>query len=158
MLRYRTVAASPLRSATATWQVIANLVTETLAKAASLSIADAEEAMSVAAPVGRLLIAGGHLDRHAVTLIAGAVHCEITTVSGTEALTIEENLNPIPGAAEATTFTIHLPTPEPLQAAVEAAAKGHRRLSTAGPHGAQAQATSAGPLIDPDALRSAVGR
>ena len=70
--------------------------------------------MAAAAPAGRMLIAGGHLDRHPLTLIAGLVHCEITTVSGTAALTAEENLNPVPGAAAAATFTIYLPSPEPL--------------------------------------------
>jgi hypothetical protein len=39
-----------------------------------------------------MLLAGGHIDRHPLTLIAGLVHCEITTLSGTAALTAEENL------------------------------------------------------------------
>jgi hypothetical protein len=30
-----------------------------------------------------------------VTLVAGGVHCEITTISGTAAVTAEENLNPV---------------------------------------------------------------
>lgn len=158
MLRRRTIAASPRRSASVTWQVITDLVADTIARSSSLSRADAEQAMAVAAPAGRMLIAGGHLDRHPLTLVASAVHCEITTISGTTALTAEENLNPIPGVAEATTYTIHLPSPEPLRAAVAAAVAGHDRLSDAAPRPVEAAATGAGPLIDTDALREAVTR
>jgi hypothetical protein len=156
MLRHRTIAASPQRSASATWQVITELVAGTIATSAHLSRADAEQAMAVAAPVGRMLVAGGHLDRHPVTLVAGAVHCEITTISGTAALTAEENLNPIPGAAGAATYTIYLPTPDPLQAAVAAVVAGHDRLSDAESPAARSQSASAGPLIDAEALRKAV--
>ena len=42
-------------------------------------------------------------------------------MSGTAALTAEENLNPVPGAAAAETFTIYLPSPDPLGAVVSAA-------------------------------------
>jgi hypothetical protein len=42
-----------------------------------------------------------------VTLVAGGVHCEITTISGTAAVTAEENLNPVPGAAGADSYTVH---------------------------------------------------
>jgi hypothetical protein len=158
MLRTRTIAASPRRSSSVTWQVITDLVADTIAKSSSLSRADAEQAMSVAAPAGRMLIAGGHLDRHPLTLVAGAVHCEITTISGTAALTAEENLNPIPGAANATSYTIHLPTPDPLQAVVAAAVAGHDRLSGAAPAPARTSSAGAGPLIDTEALREAVTR
>jgi hypothetical protein len=156
MLRYRSIAASPVRSASATWAIIAELVADTIDKSSALSRADAEQAMAVAAPVGRMLIAGGHLDRHPVTLVAGGVHCEITTASGTAALTAEENLNPVPGAADTDSYTVHLPSPEPLQAAVKETVAGHPRLSDASPAAAEARMASAGPLIDVDALRRAV--
>ncbi|MBV9163875.1 MAG: hypothetical protein JO281_20510 [Pseudonocardiales bacterium] len=145
-----------MRSASTTWKIITDLVADTISKSSTLSRADAEQAMSAAAPVGRMLIAGGHLDRHPVTLIAGAVRCEITTIFGVAALTTEENLNPVPGAADADTYTIHLPTPEPLQAAVKAAVSGHDRLSDAEPPAAESRASNAGPLIDTEALRKAM--
>ena len=157
MQRYRTVAAAPQRSASATWQVITDLVADTIAASAALSRSDAEQAMAIAAPAGRMLIAGGHLDRHPLTLVAGQVHCEITTASGTAALTAEENLNPVPGAASATTYTLHLPAPDPLAAVVAAAVAGHPRLSDAAPSAPEARgAGGAGPLIDLGALRKAV--
>jgi hypothetical protein len=157
MLRYRTVTAAPVRSASATWRVITELVAETVAASAALSRADTEQAMAVAAPAGRMLVAGGHLDRHPLTLIAGLVHCEITTVSGTAALTAEENLNPVPGTASAATYTIYLPTPDPLAAVVGDAVAGHPRLSDDRPPAPETRAaTGTGPLIDLDAVRKAV--
>jgi len=156
MLRYRTVAASPVRGASATWQVITDLVADTVAPSAALSRAEAEQAMSVAAPAGRMLIAGGHLDRHPLTLVAGLVHCEITTVSGAAALTAEENLNSVPGATAAESFIIYLPSPEPLGAAVSAAVAGHARLSDAAPVAGPLAAASSGPLIELGALRNEV--
>jgi hypothetical protein len=156
MLRYRTIAAAPVRSAPATWQVITSLVADTIAASAALSVSEAKQAMSVAAPAGRMLIAGGHLDRHPLTLVAGLVHCEIATVSGSAALTLEENLSLVPGAADAETFTIYLPSPDPLGPVVAAAAAGHSRLSDAAPPAAPKTAASSAPLIDLDALRKAV--
>jgi hypothetical protein len=156
MLRYRVIAAAPVRSASATWEVITGLVADTIATSSALSRSEAEQAMSAAAPAGRMLIAGGHLDQHPLTVVTGLVHCEITTVSGTAALTTEENLNPVPGAAGAETFTIYLPSPEPLGPVVSAAVTGHARLSDATPPSEPAAQATSAPLIDLDALRKAV--
>ncbi len=52
MLRYRTVAAAPVRSASATWRVITQLVADTVAASAAISRADAEQAMAAAARPG----------------------------------------------------------------------------------------------------------
>ena len=146
-----------MRSSSATWQVITDLVADTVAVSAFLSRSDPEQAMAVAASAGRMLIAGGHLDRCPLTLIAGLVHCEITTVSGTAALTAEENLNLVPGAAGAATYTIYLPAPDPLATVVAEAVAGHSRLSDAPPPAAGARAaTETAPLIDLDAVRKGV--
>lgn len=156
MRRTREVAASPVRSASATWTVITDLVADTVAQSSALSRDEAVQAMTAAEAVGRMLIAGGHLHKHPITLAAGKVHCEIITVSGTAALTLEENLNPVPGAAGADDFTIYLPSPAPLQEQVKAAADEHTRLSDAAPPVAETKAASSGPLIDREALRRAV--
>jgi len=157
MLRSRTIAAAPVRSASVTWQVITDLVADTVAASAALARSDAEQAMEVAAPIGRMLIAGGHLDRCPLTLVAGLVHCEIGTVSGTAALSAEENLSPIPGAASATTFTIHLPAPDPFAVVVAEVAAGHPRLSDVLPLAPEARsAAGTGSLVDMNALRKEV--
>jgi hypothetical protein len=154
--RAREVAATPVRSASATWAVIADLVTDTVAQSSSLSRDEAVQAMSAAEAVGRMMVAGGHLDKHPITLVVGKVHCEITTVSGTAALALAENLNPVPGAAGADDFTIYLPSPVPLQDQVKSAAAEHARLSDAAPPAPQTKAASSGALIDHEALRRAV--
>ena len=156
MLRSRVIIAAPVRSASDTWQVISRLVADTVATSALCTEQDAEAAMQAAGPVGRMLIAGGHLDRTPVVLVAGSVHCEITTVSGTTALRAEENLNAIPGAAAATSFTIYLPTPDPLTRLVADAAATHPRLSAAAPPAPEQQARGGAALVDTDALRRAV--
>jgi hypothetical protein len=156
MLRFRTITSSPVRSASSAWQVISDLVADTVAASASLSRSEAEQAMLAAAPAGRMLVAGGHLDRHPLTLVAGLVRCEISTVSGSAALTAEENLSPIPGAAGAEAFTVYLPSPDPLAAVVAAAAAGHARLSSAVPPAESRAAANSEPLIDLEAIRKAV--
>lgn len=133
MKRHRVVAAAPVRSPGAAWRTITDLVVMTLERSASLSVAEAAEGMSAARPAGLALIAGGHLDSHPITLVAGPLYCTIGTVSGTRAFEIEENLDPVPGAATATGFTVHLPAPEPHRDLVRGVAKAHHRLSAAEP-------------------------
>ncbi|MFE4496729.1 hypothetical protein ACFRKD_30225 [Streptomyces niveus] len=145
-----------MRSASGTWSVISDLVADTVAQSSALSRDEAVQAMSAAEAVGRMLIAAGHLQQHPIILVASKVHCEITTVSGTAALTLEENFNPVPGAAGADDFTIHLPSPAPLQEQVKAAADGHARLSDAVPPDPETKAAHSGLLIDREALRRAV--
>jgi hypothetical protein len=147
-----------VRSASGTWAVISDLVADTVAQSSTLPRDEAVQAMSAAEAVGRMLIAAGHLQQHPITLVAGKVYCEITTVSGTAALTLEENLNPVPGAAGADTFMIHLPSPTPLQEQVKAAADSHARLSDAIPPAPETKTANAGPLIDREALRRAVAQ
>ncbi|MEU4574585.1 hypothetical protein [Nonomuraea sp. NPDC023979] len=147
-----------MRSASATWTVISDLVADTVALSSGLSRDEAVQAMSAAEAVGRMLIAAGHLQQHPITLVAGKVYCEITAVSGTAALTLDENLNPVPGAAGADTFMIYLPSPAPLQAQVKTAANGHTRLSDAAPPAPETKTANAGPLIDREALRRAVSQ
>lgn len=158
MLRHRTIAASPLRSASESWQVITDLVADTIAASAYLDRTDVIAAMSKAAAAGRMLIAGGHLDRHPLTLTAGSVHCEITTVSGASALTTEESLGPVPGAAGARDYTIYLPSPDPLQDVIAAAVAGHEHLSDGEPPPHSTRTATAGPLINVDKLREAVAK
>jgi hypothetical protein len=127
--RHRDIGAAPSRSATAAWQAITDLVVDTLDRSPHIDRADVESVMAIAAAVGRPLVAGGHLDQHPLTLVADPVHCTIRTVSGTAALSLEENLNPIPGGGQATGFTLHLPTPDPLEDVVRAAAERSPHLS-----------------------------
>jgi hypothetical protein len=117
---------------------------------------DVAAALDCAAPAGRMLIAGGHLDRHAVIVAAEPVDLSITTVSGTAALALEENLAPVPGGATATEWMVYLPVPEPLTAAVRSviARSAHLRAGDPADRAAvRARARTAGTgLVDLEAL------
>ena len=157
MRRHRDIAAAPRRSATATWQAIAALVADTLDRSPHIDRSDVEATMAIAAMVGLPLVAGSHLDRHPLILVAEPVYCTIGTLSGTAALALEENLNFIPGGVQATDFMLHLPTPDPLEALIRATAESSPHLS-ADPPSARETSVAAGDcgtqgsLVDLEAL------
>jgi hypothetical protein len=127
--RHRDISAAPRRSATGTWQAITDLIADTLDQSPHINRDEIESAMATAATVGLPLVAAGHLDQHPLTLVADPVHCAIRTISGTAALSFEENLKPIPGGGQANDFTLHLPTPNPLEDLVRATAERSPHLS-----------------------------
>lgn len=156
MQRRRTIAAAPQRSASQTWGAISQLFLDTLTRSPSISIGEVELAMAAAAPAGVMLVAAGHLERHPVVLVAAPIHLSINTVSGTAAMGLDENLTPVPGGASANTWTVHLPTPEPLGDAVRDAIRGKAHLSSEEPptstdFDSEVAAENAG-AIDLDAL------
>lgn len=129
MQRRREIACSPHRSAGDAWQVVSELVAVTLERSPSIDRSTVDAAMEAAAGVGRMLIAGGHVESDPITVVAGPLWLEIVTVSGDRALTIEENLNPVPGAATADAWKVHLPAEGPLAKLVRDAAKRDDHLS-----------------------------
>jgi hypothetical protein len=129
MQRHRKIAAAPERPASQAWATISQLVVDTLDRSPSISAAEVDTAMAVAAPAGMMLIAGGHLDRHPLVVVADPVHLSITTVSGVAASALEENLAAVPGGASATAWTVHLPTPAPVGDAVRTVVAGQAHLS-----------------------------
>ncbi len=154
----REIATAPVRSADQTWTVISALVRDTLTRSASIPAADVDAALTAAATVGRPLIAGGHLNNHPVVLVTDDLQLSITTVSGTKAFAVEENLNPVPGAARATQWTLHLPAPDPLGSLVAVAVTGVAHLSVEpAPTTPGTQTAAGGPTrpslrIDPGAI------
>ena len=130
MKRHRTIASAPQRSATEAWETIVTLVGATLERSASIEREAVDAACAKAAGVGRMLTAGGHLEQTPVTLVAGELFLEITTVSGAAALELDENLNPVPGGASAEDWKLHLPPCEPLAKLVRRAAKEDAHLSS----------------------------
>jgi hypothetical protein len=152
MRRRRDIAAAPERSATDTVSTIGTLVRDTLARSASIDLDDVDAALDAARPALLALVSGGHLDRDALVLVAASLHLSITSVSGDRALTLEENLAAVPGAANATTWTLYLPTPDPLAATVAAVAKRHARLSAEEPPSDAQADEKAAAMVDLDAL------
>lgn len=129
MLRRRTIASSPVRPATDAWATIGTLVADTLDRSAVISRDAVEAVFETAAGLGRQLVAGGHLERHDLVVVAAPVHLAIRTVSGAAAITVEENLDPVPGGASATGWTVYLPTPDPLAQLVRELADRVEHLS-----------------------------
>jgi hypothetical protein len=152
MQRRRQIAAVPARSASETVPTINALLRETLAASPSLPTTEVDEALDVARPALLALVSGGHTDQHPLVLVAAVLHLSVTTVSGDSALTLDENLNPVPGASSATTWTLYLPTPDPLAGLVRATAKQHARLSAEAPPATADAETKATSPVDFDAL------
>lgn len=133
MQRHREIAASPRRTTAETWEVIGSLIGDTLERSPSIYRAEVDAALEPLQQLGRMLVSAGHLEDHALTLIAADVWLEISTVSGSRALTLEENLNPVPGGATATDWTLHVPQVEPMAKFVRATVKGRDHLSAGEP-------------------------
>ena len=155
MHRYRSVAATPVRAASESWQVIGQLVQDTLERSEHISATDVGNTMQIAAQAGRMLIAAGHLESAPLVLVAGDLHLEITTVSGDQAFSLEENLNPVPGGATATEWTVHLPSDGPLGTAIRDVVAACEHLSADKPKAASAKSSlkETDALVDEDALR-----
>lgn len=154
MERRRTIAAAPHRSSTAAWQTITDLVVNTLGVSSSISTDDVRLALSIAAEVGRPLIAGAYLDRAPVVVVAPPLHLSITTVSGDAALgEVDRETETAAGAATAKEWTIYLPTPEPLAALVRTTANKHAHLSAEPPPESAEKAAATTEGIDREALR-----
>ncbi len=153
MQRHREIAAAPLRSTPEVWKIVSQLVADTLDRSPEISRRDIEATLEIARPAGLLLIAGGHLDKAPMVLVAGAVHLSITTVSGDAALQLEENFNPVPGAAGTSEWTLYLPTPEPVSSEIRRIANGCPHLSAKEPPGStSATAKSESIVLDRDAF------
>jgi hypothetical protein len=155
MQRHRQVAAAPQRRASETWDAISELIVATLDRSPHIVAGDVATAMEAASTVGRALVAGGHLDKHALVVVADPVYLNITTVSGIAATNLDEDLGPVPGGAMSTEWTIHLPTPEPVGDAVRSAVAGVSHLSAEEPPGestAKAAASERASVLNLDAL------
>jgi hypothetical protein len=127
--RRREIASSPQRSAGEAWQVITELVTATLERSTSIDRSTVGVTLEAVGGVGRMLIAGGHLESKPIVVVAGPLWLEIVTVSGDRALAIEENLNPVPGAATADNWKMYLPAEGSLAKLVKDAVKDDDHLS-----------------------------
>lgn len=152
MQRHREVAGSPLRSASDTWQVITRLITDTVTRSPAVIEAEVATAMAIAAPAGMMLVAAGHLEHDPLLLAAGDLRLTITTVSGDKAFQVDENLNPVPGAAAATSWTLHFPTPEPVGASIAGLVAGIAHLSTASAPSSDPETVSAAASLNLAAL------
>lgn len=148
MLRRRVIAAAPARPASEAWDTIVTLIADTLERSPNIERSGVTSALAAAEPAGLMLIAGGHLERHPLTLVADPVHLEISTVSGADALREDEDLDPVVGGASAKAWVLHFPTPDPLGTAITAVVDGKPHVSVANPASPSADASkTGGPLV-----------
>lgn len=152
MQRHRTIASAPKRTAAEVWQTIAELIGDTLERSSSIERGDVDAALEPLDQIARMLISAGHLEAHPLVLVADDLWLEITTASGAQALSMEENLNPVPGAASASDWTLHVPQVEPMAKLVRTTVKGHDHLSADEPVMSAQSAAKASAAVDLEAL------
>jgi len=150
--RRREIASAPKRSAGEVWQTIRVLLGDTLDRSSSVKRADVDAALDPLGGVARMLISAGHLEGHPLVLVAGELWLEITTVSGGSALSLQENLNPVPGGAGASDWTLHVPQVEPMAKLVRTTVNGHDHLSADEPTAPVQEAAKASGGVDLDAV------
>jgi len=162
MERTRFIAAAPIRTASEAWDVLCQLLTSTLERSSSVPPGSVATELQRLKGLGPALIAGGHFEKTGLLLTDENLDVSIQILTGDAALDIEENLNPIPGGASATSgWKIYLQEPGPLSTALSTAVKGSSHLSVGKPQ-ASTKAVKienpTNPLIDMDALRRLGGQ
>ena len=157
MERIRLIAAAPVRSAFEAWQVLSTLLADTLERSVSIPAGSVATELLPLKGLGPALIAGGHLESKGLVLVDAGLHLTIRVLTADAALGVEENLNPVPGGANATTgWTVYFPSAGPLDKALKEAVKDSSHLSMDAPPSsapAEKSETTGRPLIDVDALR-----
>ncbi len=147
MKRRRTIAAAPIRSAADAWQAVCALLAETLERSPAIPVGSVTTELAPLQGLGTALIAGGHLESKGLVLIDVGLHLTVFVMTADAALTVDENLKPVPGGAGATCeWTLYIPAVEPLDASIGAAVKGSAHLS--------ADAPPTSPLADQGAART----
>jgi hypothetical protein len=152
MQRRRDIAASPVRRADETWGVIVALLADTLDRSAVIERADVLDVFEAVETIGPRLISARHLEKEPLVLVADPIHLSIFSVSGADALSMEENLSPVPGGSSATTWKVHLPAPETLEADILAAVSKSNHLTVGSPQSSSTKRAADAELLDLDAV------
>lgn len=163
MKRNRTIAASPVRSAAEAWRIVTALIVDTLERSPDVAAGSVSGELAVLDGLGPALIAGGHLESSGLVLSDIGLHVKILVVTADAALSVEENLNPVPGGVGATeSWMLHIPLPGALDASVVAVAARSSHLTVEKPPksvlAAKEEKRKAGSAIDLEALRKETSR
>ncbi|WP_430789186.1 hypothetical protein [Actinoplanes sp. G11-F43] len=155
MQRSRTIAGPPQRTATAAWETAAALICDTLAVSGLVTADTVSAALAPLRGLGPALIAAGHLETGAAVLVSGPLHVSITVATGGAVTEVQENLNPVPGGANATSdWVLYLPNPANFAVPLAAAVQQSAHLSVAAPpeEATAVAASSKAGLVDLAAL------
>lgn len=134
MQRTRTIAGSPNRSAGEAWKTIVSLIGSTLERSPNVPQGSVEEDLLSVSGLGAAMTASGILDTHPLVLVAGDLELTIIVKSNDSAFAVDENLDPVPGGAQAPAdWVLHLPDVGLVGDAAKKAAQGSVHLSTRRP-------------------------
>ena len=158
MQRQRMIAAAPVRSAQAAWQVVTQLLSDTLELSSAVPAGSVVRGLEALDGLGPALIAGGHLDSRGLVLVDVGMHLTVFVKTADTALTVKENLNPVPGGADATDgWVLYVPRVGALDSSIETAVNRSRHLSADQPPKSAPAAKTANrvqeSLVDLDAFR-----
>lgn len=154
MRRHRTLAGPPFRSSGEAWEVLVQLLENTLERSSDIVPGSVRDALQPLSGVGPALIAGGHVEDEEFVLRDESIDLAIKVVTGDQAFEIEENLNPVPGGASCSAdWTLHLPTPAPLQNVLAVISSSSHNLSVEQPSTSKASRTQE-EVIDLTAMQS----
>lgn len=158
MERTRTIAGSPVRSSSATWTALTDLVVATLEVSPHLDGKSVRAECDRIAGAMSAVIAANGLRGDGLTLVADPVFLHLRVAMGSDAFTAEadERLDAVPGGTTATDWSLYVVPPALLEATVNEAAAGASHVKLGPPPAPQSsKAQSAGFEIDLDAFRGA---
>lgn len=134
MERRRAVAAAPVRSARTAWDVVVKLLADTLERSDHVPTGSVTTELRPLDGVAPALIAGGHLETTPLVLVASDLRLTVEILTGDAALTAEENLNPVPGGAQAPEdWVLYVPRPSALGSALDSAIQSSDHVSSEDP-------------------------
>ena len=159
MERSRIIAAAPVRSASDAWQIVSSLIAQTLERSPAVSPGSVASELAPLNGLGPALIAGGHLESKGFVLCDVGLHVTVYVFTADVALSVKENLNPVPSGGQATDgWILYVPPVKTLAASIAAAVKESSHLSADTPPAsaptAKARERTEDSLIDLEALRT----
>lgn len=154
----RIIAGRPVRGGVAVGQIIQELVAATLDTSPHIVTQEVRKELRAAVPALTLLASGGYIANGDLVLVAAGLRLTIKVPVGEEALSVRENHDAPRGAATATDWVLHLPTPPGMADIAESAAASCPHVSTGPPSELAGRETAAATAIDLTRLVSRSGR
>lgn len=145
----RTIAGRPVRGGAAAAQAVVELVATTLDASPHFTASGVRTELEPAVSAISLLASGGYLANGEVVLAAADLRLTINVPVGEKALAATDDHSPPRGAATATDWTLHLPSPTGMADVAESAAATCPHVSTDAPTAVPtARATAGASTID----------
>lgn len=155
MQRSRSIAAAPVRSAAEAWETLVKLLADTLERSSNVQAGEVAKELVALEGVGPAMAAAGHLENNPLVLVDEALYVSFTIATGDAALSVNENLDAVPGGASATgEWRVFVPSDTPLSAAAAKAVEGssHVCVATAPSYEEADQHSASAGLLDLAAL------